>query len=151
MMRSLTWRRSVRYLEVTLKRSMAFLAVAMLLIASHGQAANDRHVRVSLDSSGGSSVHGWVNLVQLPHGGTNTVVTVTGLEPGASYASFYYESSDCSAPADLLESFTASSNGTATIHGMIDDDLDEIGSVSIRVGPDYGTLLACADVHGSAK
>ena len=27
------------------------------------------------------------------------------------------------------------------------DDLDEIGSVSIRLGPDYGTLLACAAVH----
>jgi hypothetical protein len=32
-------------------------------------------------------------------------------------------------------------------HGKIDDDLDEVGSVSVRLGPDYGTLLACAAIH----
>jgi hypothetical protein len=30
--------------------------------------------------------------------------------------------------------------------GVVDDDLDEINSVSVRVGSDL-TLLACAEVH----
>jgi hypothetical protein len=68
------------------------------------------------------------------------------LQDGATYASFYYESSDCSEPADEFQTFTGTSTGTITLHGKIDDDLDEVGSVSVRVGPGYGDLLACADV-----
>jgi hypothetical protein len=64
------------------------------------------------------------------------------------YASVYYESSNCSGPADLLGTFTASPAGHGDVNGKIDDDLDEVGSVSVRLGPDYGTLFDCATVHG---
>ena len=134
-----------------MKRIIAVMAVATLaLVTTHGH-ADDHHIRVALESAPGSSVHGSVNLVQLPHGGTNIVVVASGLEPGGTYSSFYYESSDCSEPADLFKTITAGSDGEATIQGKIDDDLDEVGSVSIRLGEGYGTLLACADVHGGAK
>lgn len=75
------------------------------------------------------------------------MVSIRGLTAGASYASFYYESSDCTEPADLFVSFTADKDGRATVQGRIDDDVDEVGSVSVRVGPGYGALLACARMH----
>jgi len=106
----------------------------------------ERHIKVDLVSVDGSGVTGTVELTQLPKG-SEVQVVVHGLREGATYASFYYESADCSAPADLLGTFTANGGGTGHVGGKIDDDLDEVGSVSVRVGPDYGTLLACAKVH----
>jgi len=50
-------------------------------------------------------------------------------------------------PADLLGTFTADSNGEGEVQGKIDDDVDEVGSVSVRLGPGYETLQACAPVH----
>jgi hypothetical protein len=135
-----------------MKRIMALLAVATLFVAAnHVQADSEHHKKVRLESINGSGISGWVNIVQLPHGGSNIVVTVEGLKRGASYASFYYESSDCNAPADDFQEFTGGDDGTATLHGKIDDDLDEVGSVSVRVGPGYGDLLACADVAAAAQ
>jgi hypothetical protein len=134
-----------------MKRIIALMAVAILvLVATHGH-ADVHHIKAALESAPGSSVTGSVNLVQMPHGGTNIVVVASGLEPGGTYSSFYYESSDCTEPADLFKTVTARSDGTVTIQGKIDDDLDEVGSVSIRLGEGYGTLLACADVHGGEK
>ena len=107
----------------------------------------DRHVTAPFNTIDGSGVTGFVELTQLPHGGTNLHVVAHGLTPGTVYASFYYESSDCSAAHDLLGTFTANAGGEGEVNGKIDDDLDEVGSVSVRLGPEYGTLLACASVH----
>ena len=128
-----------------MKRMLSVLAAAAAIVAApgHAPAAKDR-AEAPLNSVGGSGVSGTVHLVQLPHGGSTVHVSVRGLEPGHVYASFYYESADCTAPADLFESFTANPSGTAELQGKIDDDVDEVGSVSVRVGPSYGTLLACA-------
>lgn len=131
-----------------MNKSLVLLAsTSLLLTISVGFAASDRQVNASLEAQGGSGISGTVRLVQLPHGGSNLIVQAQGLTPGSSYASFYYESDDCSAPADLFESFTADGSGRATLHGKIDEDVDEVGSVSIRVGPEYGDLLACARTH----
>jgi hypothetical protein len=46
-----------------------------------------------------------------------------------------------------LKTFVAAGDGTASVSGKIDDDLDEVGSVSVRLGPSYGELQACADIH----
>jgi len=122
-------------------------AALLLMLTTSAGPGSAHHVKADFVSIGGSGVTGFVQLTQLPHGGTNIHVIARGLQPGSTYASFYYESGECSAPADLLQSFTANASGTGQADGKIDDDLDEVGSVSVRVGPDYGTLLACATVH----
>ena len=105
--------------------------------------AQDKHVKATLESVGGSGVSGSVQLTQMPHGGSNLHVMARGLIDGTVYSSFYYESDNCSAPADLLETFTAN-GGQETASGKIDEDVDEVGSVSVRLGAGYGDLLACA-------
>ncbi len=131
-----------------MKKASAFLAFLVLALAAASNGiGEDHHVKATLAPIEGSGVSGFVQLVQLPHGGTNVHVIAKGLHPGTAYASFYYRSNDCSAAHDLLGHFTANAGGVGEVHGKIDDDLDEVGSVSVRLGPDYGTLLACAKVH----
>jgi len=131
-----------------MKRTWSSLAVAAAFLMSTNAAFGDElHIKAALVESGGSGVSGFVELTQLPHGGALIVVEAQGLTPGTVYASFYYESADCTEPADLLGTFTANAAGEGEVQGKIDDDLDEVGSVSVRLGPSYGTLLACATVH----
>ena len=120
--------------------------IVLILVSALALLGSEKQVKANLESIGGSDVSGFVQIVQLPHGGSNLHVHATGLDAGTTYSSFYYESDNCSAPADLLESFTAD-NENAMVFGKIDEDLDEVGSVSIRLGPGYGTLLACAVIH----
>jgi hypothetical protein len=124
----------------------AALSVAILL-AGVALASSDKHVKANLESVDGSGVTGFVQITQLPKGGSVINVNVKGLEPNSTYTSFYYESSDCSAPADSLETFTSDDDGNGHVNGKSDEDLDEIGSVSVRLGSGYGTLLACAAIH----
>jgi len=129
-----------------MKRMIAL--IVSLLVASVAIAlAAEQHIKATLVPNGDSHVSGSVQLTQLPHGGTNIHVTAQGLTPGSVYASFYYESNDCTEPADLLGTFTANAAGVGEVDGKIDDDLDEVGSVSVRVGPGYGALLGCARIH----
>ena len=130
-----------------MRKTMALPVLLALIVTTNAALGGDHHVKATLVPVDGSGVTGFVQLTQLPHGGANIQVTARGLHPGTVYASFYYESGDCSAPADLLGTFTADADGVGIVHGKIDDDLDEVGSVSVRIGPDYGTLLACATVH----
>jgi hypothetical protein len=126
---------------------IAFTASALLLLGASSLSAEPHHVRADLVEVDGSGISGFVNLTQLPGGGSNLQVVVRGVRSGTAYASFYYESADCSAPADEFQEFQGATSGTAELHGKIDDDLDEVGSVSVRLGPGYGTLLACARIH----
>jgi hypothetical protein len=128
-------------------RKVAGLTIALLLLIFVSGLAAEHHIKANLDENNGSGVSGFVQLTQLPHGGSNIHVQARGLKPGAVYASFYYESANCTEPADLLGTFTANAAGNGEVGGKIDDDLDEVGSVSVRVGPGYGDLLACAKVH----
>jgi len=133
-----------------MKRLVTLAACAALLSFAQARAiGTEHHIKAPLNTVGGSGVTGYVQLVQLPHGGTNIVVVASGLQPGQTYTSFYYESNNCTEPADELKSYVADDRGEATVQGKIDDDLDEVGSVSVRLGEGYGTLLACADVHGA--
>jgi hypothetical protein len=125
-----------------------FLALVMTALLASAVPSAETHAKVPLAPSSGSDVSGFVEITQLPHGGSNITVVVTkGLSPGQVYASFYYESSDCTEPADLLGTFVGRPNGGGQIQGKIDDDLDEVGSVSVRLGPGYGALQACAKIH----
>ena len=126
---------------------LVFAAGMTFAVAAFG-AAEDHHVRVPLDPSvAGSNVKGWVNVVARPSGGAMIMVMVEGLEANTTYTSFYYESADCSAPADKIETFTTDGEGRGRVRGDSDEDLDEIGSVSVRLGSDYGDLIACAALH----
>src|SRR4029077_7113169 len=116
----------------------AFLgSVILALVLATSALPEDKHVKADLAPNGSSGVTGFVQITQLPKGGSVVVVQARGLEPGKVYASFYYESADCSAGHDLLGTFTAGDDGTGHVQGKIDDDIDEVGSVSVRVGPDY--------------
>jgi hypothetical protein len=129
-----------------MKRALLVLVVVVGVVAGAALAASDHHVKAPLEPVGGSGVSGFVQLTALPHGGTNIHVHATGLTPGVTYASFYYESSNCTGEHDLLGTFTANAAGIGNVHGKADEDLDEIGSVSVRT-PDYTTtLFACATV-----
>src|SRR5262245_34887900 len=121
-----------------MKRTLGLLALTALIAVTSAALSDEHHITATLNSMGGSGVTGTVQLTQLPHGGSNIHVVARGLHPGAVYASFYYESADCTEPADLLQSFTADAGGIGQANGKIDDDLDEVGSVSVRVGPGYG-------------
>ena len=128
-------------------RTLASVAILALALTIPAVAGDGHHVKVDLVPNGASGVTGFVQITQLPQGGSNVTVHVKGLQPGTEYASFYYESADCSEPADLLQAFTADTRGNGRAAGKIDEDLDEVGSVSVRIGPGYGDLLACAVVH----
>jgi len=130
-----------------MKKTVVTLAALALLLINGAVIGEEHHVHATLDPINGSGVTGYVDITQLPHGGSNLHVVARGLKAGTTYASFYYESSDCSAGHDLLTAFQATPGGTAEVNGKIDDDLDEVGSVSVRIGPDYGELLACAKIH----
>ena len=130
-----------------MKKTIASFSLLFMILAAGALLAEEHHIKATLVANGDSGVGGFVQLTQLPKGGANLNVVATGLHPGIVYASFYYESADCSEPADLLGTFTADDDGNGHIQGKIDDDIDEVGSVSVRLGPSYGTLQACATVH----
>jgi hypothetical protein len=130
-----------------MKKVILVLVLLVTIPLTRAFSGTEHHIKANLAPEGGSGVTGFVELTQLPHGGTNIHIVARGLQAGTVYASFYYESPDCSAPADLLATFTGNTGGTGEVHGKIDDDLEDVGSVSVRLGPGYGTLLACATVH----
>jgi hypothetical protein len=126
-----------------MRKVVVLAAIVALALAASAFAVRGGHVKAPLVPVNGSGVTGFVQLQQLPHGGTNIHVHARGLEPGASYTSFYYDNTTCSEGPDLIGEFTANAAGVGNVHDKADEDLDEIGSVSVRV-PFYGTLLACA-------
>ena len=94
-----------------------------------------------------SAVHGFVVLRQLPHGGSVVVVLAFGLQPDTEYGSFYYTDEDCDENPEEVGTFTSNTFGVGFVSAVIDEDVDEVGSVSVRT-PDYSVLFACADTSG---
>ena len=127
-------------------RRLVAITAALLLVAG-AVVAQDRQTKADFAPASGSRVTGFAQIAQLPHGGSMLRIVVGGLEPGRAYSSFYYENTSCEEPADLLDNFTALPNGTAETRARIDDDMDDVGSVSVRLGPGYGTVLARAKMH----
>ena len=124
-----------------------FVLALVLPAASAGEA---HHLKGTLVPVEGSSVAGHVNLVQLPHGGTLISVVATGLQPGGTYLSLYYDNDVCEIEPygedDVVGTYIGNAAGVASTVAKLGDDLDEIGSVSVRNGEDF-SLLACAKVH----
>jgi len=126
--------------------------VVLALIGLGAGPANTHHVMAPLVSQNGSTVGGFVNLEAMPHGGTNVTVHATGLTPGTHYLSIYYGNHVCdlesdSVPNDVFAHYIGGDDGTATAHAKIDDDLDEVNSISVRLDNTDLTLQACADTH----
>ena len=129
------------------------LGVVVLALSAAGVAASssEQHVKVALQPRNGSAVTGFVELTQLPSGGTNIHVNARGLQPGHTYVSLYYDNHVCElepySEDDVIGGpYTANRAGVGHTHGKVDDDLDEVNSVSVR-DADTFALLACADVH----
>jgi len=130
-----------------MKMTTGLLVFSVLFLSSLGTTnAAEHHVEATLVATSDSGVTGHVQLVQLPHGGTNLHVVAHGLTPGNQYTSFYYDNATCTSGPDSVGTFTADKAGVGQTHAKIDDDLDEVGSVSVRT-PDYQTIFACAAVH----
>jgi len=124
-----------------------------LLGITRGQEAAakpSRHVKVAFEDETGTGISGFANLTQRNEG-TGIVVVAKGLEPGTAYFSLYYDNATCELEEyeeeeDFIggdEPYTANAAGIGHTHGVADDDLDEIGSVSVRLASDF-SLLACA-------
>ena len=104
------------------------------------QALADEKVAEPSDLEG-SGVTGVVSVVQLPHGGANINVVARGLAPGETYVSLYYENHFCElepySEDDVIGTYSANAAGVGQTHGKLDDDLDEINSISVRRASDF--------------
>lgn len=136
-----------------LKKLVALLILAALCLPTVGASANNEHtIHAALHPVGGSGVTGAVNLVQLAHErGTHINLVAIGLVPGSRHVSLYYDNQQCDlepySEDDVIGGpYTANHNGVGTTQGKVDDNLDEINSVSVHEAGTF-TLLACADVH----
>lgn len=129
---------------------LVLLSLLALFAGVVAAAGTDRHVNATLTEVSGSGVSGRVMLTALPQGGTIIAVNVAGLSPGTQYVSLYYENHTCElepySEDDVINTFTASANGAAHFTKKVDDDLDEINSVSVRLAQGFA-LQACADTH----
>jgi len=136
-----------------MRRFLVISPVVVLALIGLGAApANTHHVRATLEAANGSGIGGVVNLVGLPQGGTSITVHATGLTPGTHYLSIYYDNHVCqlasdSVPNDVIAHYVGGADGTATVHAKVDDNLDIVNSVSVRLDNTDLTLQACADVH----
>jgi hypothetical protein len=134
-------------------RVIAMLALVVLLLpAARPAAADQHHIEAALLPVAGSGVTGFVNLVQRPQeAGTRITVVAFGMSPGSTHLSLYYENSTCEIepydPGDIIGGqYTANAAGIGVTHGQVDDNLDDINSVSVRDAPTFN-LLACANIH----
>ena len=135
-----------------MRKSLVAAGALATLLAGAAQPKSEHHIRTFLVPQAGSTVHGVVNLTQRPHGGTLITVVAKGLRPDGAYLSLYYGNDHCEIEAyaedDVLGSYTGNPSGVAVITARQGDDLDEIGSVSVRNADDF-SLLACAKVHAA--
>jgi len=126
------------------------LFLGSLVAAGAAMGSSSHHVSGTLQPVGGSGVTGNVELTALPQGGTQITVVASGLQPGTEYVSLYYDNGTCElepySADDVIGRYTAGPSGRATVTAKLDDDLDEIHSISVRLGSDF-SLLACAAVN----
>lgn len=144
----------VRRFLVLASAMLAIVAMFGAAVAPTSAAQSSPVVNVRLQPVNGSGVTGFVTLVQNPQqagGGTFISVGAFGLTPGNQYLSLYYGNSTCHIkPYDAGDviggtTYTANAVGVGTTRGQVEDNLDDINSVSVRK-PDL-TLVACAVVH----
>ena len=132
-----------------MKKIAALVGAAALALVGVA-AAGEHHAGARLLPVDDSGITGVVSVTQLPGGGTNIQVVARGLVPGEEYVSLYYENHTCElepySEDDVIGEYTGNAAGVGATHAKLEDDLDEINSISVRRADDF-SLLACADVH----
>jgi len=110
----------------------------------------EHQVTAELVPVGDSGITGHVTVESLPHGGVNIDVVAFGLAPGEDYLSLYYDNHTCELEPydddDVIGEYTANAAGVGKAQGKLEDDLDEVNSISVRLASDF-SLLSCADIH----
>jgi hypothetical protein len=132
------------------KKLAIFLVLAALLLTTLSAAASGgEQIRTRLVPVGGSGITGKVILTELSGGGTNIRVVARGLVPGVEYTSLYYDNDTCALEPyeddDVIGVYTANTLGVGNAQSTVEDDLEEIQSVSVRRVSDFA-LLSCAVV-----
>jgi hypothetical protein len=128
----------------------SFQAQAQSSIQASKSQAEEHHVKAQLLPVGDSGITGHVNVEQLPHGGVNISVSASGLTTGEEYVSLYYENHTCELEPyeedDVIGEYTGNAAGQGQAHNKLEDDLDDVNSISVRRASDF-QLLSCADTH----
>jgi hypothetical protein len=128
------------------------IVMALLLATASVAFAGGEHIKTQLQPVGGSGVSGTVNVKEFPkERGAHINVNATGLVPGETYVSLYYDNHTCDlepySEEDVIGGpYVADADGNGATAGKADDEIDEVNSVSVRLASDF-TLLACADLH----
>jgi hypothetical protein len=135
-----------------MKRALLIVVVLAIALASGASASNTSHSGQAVEFERlqpvqHSAVRGFVLLRQLPRGGSLVAVLAFGLQPNTEYGSFYYTDGDCDEDPEEVGVFTSNAFGVGFVSAVIDEDVDEVGSISVRT-PDYAVLFACADTSG---
>jgi hypothetical protein len=130
------------------KITLACLAGFLMVLLSNNVPGADRHVRADLVAADGSGVLGWVEVTQMPNGGATVHVTADRLPGHSTYTAYSYETRDCSGPEDTVGSLRMDAHGRGEMDVRITDDLEDLGSVSVRTGePDEARVVACATLR----
>jgi len=132
------------------KRRLALLlTLSFLAVFAATASTNEHHVSATLNSVNGSGVTGKVELTALPKGGTIITVVAQGLQAGTDYVSLYYDNGTCElepySADDVIANYRGGDGGNASVSKKVDDDLDEIHSVSVRLAGSFD-LQACASL-----
>lgn len=131
-------------------RSTSTTSIAPSSVQLSQSNEEDHHVKANLVPVNDSGITGHVNIEQRPHGGVNISVVAFGLIPGVEYLSLYYENHTCALEPydedDIIGTYTANAAGIGHTQNKLEDDLEDVNSVSVRRSSDFA-LLACADIH----
>src|SRR2546428_9580161 len=71
-----------------MKKVILVLVLLVTIPVTRAFPGTEHHIKAVLVPEGSSGVTGFVQLTQLPHGGTNIHVIARGLKSGTVYASF---------------------------------------------------------------
>lgn len=130
------------------KVTLACLAGFLMVLLSNNVPGADRHVRAELVAADGSGVIGAVDVTQMPNGGAMVHVTTEHLPADSTFSAFYYETGDCSGPQDAVGTFRIDGRGRGDVHVRVPDDLQDLGSISLRQGSaEDHNLVACATLR----
>lgn len=129
-------------------RRLVLLTLAIALVGVTGLAlAANRQARGDFVPLANSGISGRVRLTsQTGKEQTHVVLQVKGLQD-AEYAVVGYTNNNCQAEAQVFElgRFRPKAAGMTTWTGWVDRDLDQIGSVALRLASDQSGQ-ACASI-----
>jgi len=113
------------------------------------QQSQQNAITATLQPLANSGVTGTVSVTPSSDG-SQISVSANGLQAGTNYLSLYYTNSTCTLEADSLTNdmiggqYTANGSGVGTTSGDSYEAVDEIHSVSVRLGSNPNQLVACA-------